>query len=631
MDRNGTRAGGGSTGSNRGFRDLDDLRKTTVVNPVLREYISTLYKATGWRLLLSVILAALCSLTEGIGILLLIPTLQVSGLNLMGQGRVQSYAVAIDAMLRRMHLPPSLPILLLIFMVLISARTLMQKLEMVVGSEVQQEIQAYLRERLHCAIVGADWLFLCRKKSSDLVHVLTSEVERIGMATVYTLLLAGDVLVTAIYVAVAAALSIGVTLMVLGAGLLLAIVLREKTRALQALGSEMGRTNQLLYGAVIAHVQSLKTTKAYNAESHDREVFRDLSSAVSEVRNDAARKQAFSSGWFESGSIVILITAIYISIRVFAVGPAGILILLLVFARLMPRVVAAYSHYQGIINQLPAFSAVIALEGECAEVAEQLDSDASIKFGDLLELRNVTFAYNAAMGPVVRNVSLAIGAGQTVALAGPSGSGKSTLADLAIGLLRSDTGSVAVDGIELTRSNLAGWRAQIGYVSQDTVLFHDTLRSNLAWARRDVREDEMWHALRLAAAEDLVRKLPAGLDTIVGDRGAFLSHGERQRLAIARALLRKPALLVLDEATNSLDHENEARVLEAIDNLHGELTILIIAHRFSTIKRADMVYVLERGKIVESGSWQSLASRQQLDYFPDADEVRERMRVAARD
>ena len=134
MDRNGTRAGGGLTGSNRGFDTLDDLRKTTVVNPVLREYISTLYKATGWRLLLSVILAALCSLTEGIGILLLIPTLQVSGLNLMGQGRVQSYAVAIDAMLRRMHLPPSLPILLLIFMVLISAPTPTQKLEMVVGS-----------------------------------------------------------------------------------------------------------------------------------------------------------------------------------------------------------------------------------------------------------------------------------------------------------------------------------------------------------------------------------------------------------------------------------------------------------------------------------------------------------------
>jgi ATP-binding cassette subfamily C protein len=582
------------------------------VNPVLREYISTLYKATGWRLLLSVLLAALCSLTEGIGILLLIPTLQLSGLNLMGQGRVQSYAAAIDAVLRRMHLNPSLPILLLIFMVLISARTLMLKLETVVGSEVQQEIQTYLRERLHRAIVSADWLFLCRKKSADLVHVLTSEVERTGTATVYALLLAGDVLVTAIYVMVAAMLSAGVTLMVLGAGVFLAIILREKTKALQAIGNEMSRTNQLLYGAVIAHVQNLKATKTYNSESHDREVFAELSSAVSDVRNDAARKQALSTGWFESGSFVILIAAIYISIRVFSVGPASILILLLLFARLMPRVVAAYSHYQGIINQLPAFSAITALENDCEGAAEHLDSDTQpAKLNRLLELRNVTFAYHAAMGPVIRKASLAIAAGQTVALVGPSGSGKSTLADIAIGLLRPDAGTVAVDGIDLSGSNLAAWREQIGYVSQDTVLFHDTLRSNLAWARRHVSEDEMWLALKLAAAEDLVRKLPKGLDTIVGDRGAFLSHGERQRLAIARALLRKPALLVLDEATNSLDNENEARVLEAIDNLHGDLTILIIAHRLSTIRRADMVYAIDRGRIVDSGSWQSLRARPQ--------------------
>ncbi len=135
----------------------------------------------------------------------------------------------------------------------------------------------------------------------------------------------------------------------------------------------------------------------------------------------------------------------------------------------------------------------------------------------------------------------------------------------------------------------------------------------------------------LAAAEELVRKLPNGLDTIVGDRGMFLSHGERQRLAIARALLRQPTLLVLDEATNSLDGENEARVLEAIDNLHGALTILIIAHRFSTIKRADMVYVLDRGRIVESGSWQSIATRQHnRDYLPDAQEIRESVRLTMR-
>ncbi len=377
------------------------------MNRVLRAYLSTLYESTGWDLVLSIVLAALCSLTEGIGIVLLIPTLQISGLNLMGQGKVQSYATSIDAGLRIIHLSPSLPLLLLMFMGLICARTILTKMQTVAGSRVQQEIQSHLRQRLHRAIVSADWLFLCRKKSADLVHVLTAEVERIGTATVYALMFAGDVLVTTIYAAVALALSAGVTMMVLGAGLLLAILLRRKTQALQEVGTAWSRANQLLYGATIGHVQSLKATKAYSAEAHDREVFADLSSAVADVRNEATRRQALSSGWFETGSFLILIAAIFVSIRIFAVGPASILILLLVFMRLMPRVVAAYAHYQGVVNQLPAFTAIIELESECIAASEQIDSrDPPLEFRKIVELRNVSFAYQPVMGPVVSDVSL---------------------------------------------------------------------------------------------------------------------------------------------------------------------------------------------------------------------------------
>ncbi len=573
-------------------------------------------------MIVTIVLAALCSLTEGIGILLLIPSLQVAGLNLVGEGSVGRYAVWIDSGLRWIHLSPSLPVLLFIFLILISTRTISVKLQMVTGATAQQKIQSYLRERLHRAIVGADWLFLCRRKSADLIHVLTREVERVGMATIFTLLLAGDLLVTVIYIGVASALSPGVTLIVLGAGLFLTILLWERTKAIQGIGAEVSRVNQLLYGAIIGHVQNLKATKAYGAESYDQEAFAALNSTVSEIANEGARKQGLSSGLFEIGSFLILSAAIYVSIRVLAVGPATILILLLVFARLMPRLVDSHAQYQSIVNHLPAFTAIAALEKECLAASEQQESNLPLpRLSHRIELRDVSFAYQVAAGPAIRNASLKLIAGQTAAFIGPSGSGKSTLADLIIGLLHPDTGSVAIDGVELRAANRYSWRAQIGYVSQDTVLFHDTLRSNLAWARRGVSEDEMWQVLRLAAAEDLVRKLPSGLDTTVGDRGAFLSHGERQRLAIARALLRKPALLVLDEATNSLDGENETRVLEAIDNLHGNLTILLIAHRFSTIKRADAVFVLEHGRIVESGSWASLASKDRgLEYLPDREE-----------
>jgi ATP-binding cassette subfamily C protein len=602
------------------------------VNRELKQYFSTLHRGTGWRLIVTILLAALCSLTEGIGILLLIPSLQVAGLNLVGQGSVGKYAVWIDSGLRWLHLAPTLPVLLFIFLVLISTRTITVKLQMVTGATAQQKIQSYLRQRLHSAIVGADWLFLCRRKSADLIHVLTREVERVGMATIFTLLLAGDLLVTVIYIGVASALSPGVTLIVLGAGLLLTLLLWERTKAIQGIGGEVSRINQLLYGAIISHVQNLKATKAYSAESYDEDAFAALNSTVSEIANEGARKQGFSSGLFEIGSFLILSAAIYVSIRVLTVGPATILILLLVFARLMPRLVDSHAHYQNIVNHLPAFTAIADLEKECLAASEQQGAYLPmLRLSHRLELRNLSFTYQKAAGPVIRNVSLELNAGQTAAFIGPSGSGKSTLADLIIGLLHPEAGSVAIDGVELRAANRFSWRAQIGYVSQDTVLFHDTLRSNLAWARRGVSEAEMWQVLKLAAAEDLARRLPAGLDTVVGDRGAFLSHGERQRLAIARALLRKPALLVLDEATNSLDGENEARVLEAIDNLHGNLTILLIAHRFSTIKRADMVYVIDHGRIVESGSWASLASKDHgLEYLPDRGELPTQVAAATR-
>jgi ATP-binding cassette subfamily C protein len=167
---------------------------------------------------------------------------------------------------------------------------------------------------------------------------------------------------------------------------------------------------------------------------------------------------------------------------------------------------------------------------------------------------------------------------------------------------------VLIDGAELTPQAARAWRRHVGYVAQDTVLFHDTVRANLSWANPDASEQEMKESLTLAAAE-FVFELPQGLDTTVGDRGMLLSHGQRQRIALARALLRKPGLLILDEATSSLDFDNEKRILDAIERLKGRATVLLIAHRVSAIQRADIIYLIENGSVAESGDWQTLSSR----------------------
>ncbi|MGH9173140.1 MAG: ABC transporter ATP-binding protein, partial [Vicinamibacterales bacterium] len=208
--------------------------------------------------------------------------------------------------------------------------------------------------------------------------------------------------------------------------------------------------------------------------------------------------------------------------------------------------------------------------------------------------------------PAVRQLDMAIRQGTLTALVGASGAGKSTVADLLLGLLTPTEGQILVDGQPLTPDRLKAWRSQVGYVPQDTFLVHDTVRANLLWARPEASESDLWQALHLAAADEFVAGLAEGLDTVIGDRGLLISGGERQRLAFARALLRKPRLLILDEATNALDAENQSRIQRAIERLRHTTTIVMITHRLSTVRSADMIHVMDAGRLVDSGAWTEL-------------------------
>lgn len=228
--------------------------------------------------------------------------------------------------------------------------------------------------------------------------------------------------------------------------------------------------------------------------------------------------------------------------------------------------------------------------------------------GDI-EFEHVSFAYPAGKGPALHDINLKVAAGEMVAIVGRSGGGKSTLVNLLPRFYEPDAGTIRVDGHELRDYQLRSLREQIAVVSQEVVLFNDTIRANIAFGRR-VSEEEIERAAEAALVMDFVRELPAGLDTMVGDRGVLLSGGQRQRISIARALLKNAPILILDEAMSALDTESERIIQAALEKLMHSRTTLVIAHRLSTVENANRIVVMEAGKIIESGTHAELLATQ---------------------
>lgn len=285
-----------------------------------------------------------------------------------------------------------------------------------------------------------------------------------------------------------------------------------------------------------------------------------------------------------------------------------IVVSIYVFTRLYAQISELQGYRQSLAVMLPALPLVVSLL-ERARTAVELThgGDQFIAQGPasiVLRGLDVVYGQHVALSKFDQIVS----AGMIVGITGPSGAGKSTVVDVVVGLVPPLTGEVLVDGVPLRMLDISAWRHSVGYVTQDTLLFRGSVEENIAWGNIDIDREAVREAARKAHADSFIRALPDGYGTIIGDRGVRLSGGQRQRLGLARALLGNKRLLILDEATSALDSESEARVLEAVENLRGQVTILIVAHRLSTLRIADRVLVLEDGHLTETGSFADLLS-----------------------
>jgi ATP-binding cassette subfamily C protein len=309
------------------------------------------------------------------------------------------------------------------------------------------------------------------------------------------------------------------------------------------------------------------------------------------------------------GNVAALAAFLFLAVEYRHMPLPQLIVMILVFMRVAPRFNAAQTELQQLMMNLPSRLKVQDLLANCEEAREPevLEGANEVSKSAFVTLWNVSFRYDPGTEAwALKNVSFRIPAGKITALIGPSGGGKSTLADMLMGLIEPERGYIFVGDRLLNEFGAKTWRQHVAYVQQDLFLFPDTLRANILLSKPDATDEEIWEALERSGAADFVRQLSAGLDARVGDGATLLSVGQRQRVSLARALIRKPSLLVLDEATSALDWENQRFVAEAIEKLRGEMTILTIAHRPSMIAFADHVVALENGTMVEEGAFSAL-------------------------
>ena len=480
-------------------------------------------------------------------------------------------------------------------------------------TDVGQRVVRDLRDQLHRHMVGQSAAFFARRTTGQLLSRLTNDVGQVQHVVAETV---GDLLQEGLGIIGYAAL-----LFYYDARLAIVCVTAAPiiVYPLAKLGRRLRKTSRRSQEALehLTHVAGEAYTghrivKAFGAEGREGAKFRKASDELYRTNMRVTRIVSVLPPIMEMLGAFAIAGALYYGAHSIAAGRLT--------SGEFAAFVAALLFMYGPIKKLSRVNASLQQAISAAErIFEVLDRHTEVRerpgaavlqpFHESVEFRDVVFAYDDQARPILKGVSFTVARGQVVALVGRSGAGKTTMMNLVPRFFDVTGGSILIDGIDLRDVTLASLRAQIGIVTQETILFDDTVSSNIAYGRPEASRVEIEAAARAAHAHEFITTLSQGYQTMIGERGQRLSGGQRQRLAIARALLKNSPILILDEATSSLDTESELLVQEALANLMKDRTSFVIAHRLSTVRKADAIVVMDRGRIVDIGRHDELLAR----------------------
>jgi subfamily B ATP-binding cassette protein MsbA len=478
------------------------------------------------------------------------------------------------------------------------------------GAQLQEYVTRDVRDAVYSHLQRLPLAFFARTKVGQIISRIVTDTAQVKnvITTLVTQSFQSAALVLA-YIAVLLSTSLSLTLialivapLVIGA---LQPLLKRLRRGYRRLGDDYGEMTSVLQEAV----SGVRLVKSFRAEPYEERRFIDASNRYSDGLMRITRVAFLAQPITEFLGTLVAVAILWIGARMVLVSGTLQSAQLITFLVIVMRLLQPMKQ----LSQIPTVAQqALAASDRLFEVLDSPTETMTDKgtrdidgFRDTVVFENVSFAYEAE--PVLADISFTARKGDVVALVGPSGAGKSTLVDLIPRFYEPTGGRIVVDGVDSRDIKLASLRSLTGIVSQDTVLFNDTVRNNIAYgAAEKFTDEQIIAAARAANAHGFISELPKGYETILGERGTRLSGGQRQRIAIARALLIDPPILILDEATSALDTESERLVQEAIDRLLAGRTVFVIAHRLSTVIHADQILVLDRGRIVERGTHQEL-------------------------
>jgi len=556
-------------------------------------------------------LVVLSGLMEGATLASVVPLLVLAGVGSRGTDGSGRMVEFVSSAVGRLGFAPTLPSVGIVVLSTVAVSALVFVLCARLGARLQAAYVFRWRQRLIAAIFGARWSYLVHCRQGDLLNAVVMEAQQLAGAFYQTGVLLTGVVHSLVFISVAAALSAPTTMLILGGGAVLFLATRPLASRAYRIGKQTSAENAALHSAATELIAGAKLVKATATEGEAVHVLATTADRLRRRFQTHAVDVQLVKAVFDFGAAALLAGVLIANATWFAVNPATTVVILAIFVRLMPKLSEVQQSAQwlaGSLATVESLHATVAQAEADAERAAEEPLPEALREGPLAVAANAVSVRYGDLA-ALSNVTLQVAPGSCVALVGGSGAGKSTLVDAILGLVPLAAGDITVNGVSLAQLPLASLRRRIGYVGQETLLYNASIRDNVQWGRLPRSEDELDASMRLAGADAFVRRLPAGYDAPVGDRGALLSGGERQRLGLARAVLGRPGLLILDEVTSALDAESERAVMSAVAALKGRTTIVIIAHRLSSVRIADTICVLERGAVVEHGPWDELMRR----------------------